>query len=132
MALRTASIASSLRSGRPGHSSTARSAPDDGSPGDVELPRDRVQLRGLDDDPPARAGTGTEQAAGVRSGVVEQVPQIDGGAMQGRHAAQSRRLRLAGDEHGEQRKPGCASDYRKLVSVDIISSLEVITLLFIS
>ncbi len=81
---------------------------------------------------PPGPGPGPSKRSAFVSGVVEQISQIDVGAVQGRHAAQGSRLRLRTGEHGEQENKDAHRDYRRLVSVDIISSLEVMTLLFIS
>ena len=135
-ALCTASSASSRRSGRPGQSSTARSARRGGPPVDAELPGDGVQLRRFDHDAAARLRAGTQHAVGVRAGIVEQIataaPSAACSVVILRNVAASASRAAGSSAERRQSMKGTHGDHRRLVSVDSMSSLVVITLLFIS
>ena len=106
-----------------------------GPPVDAELPRDGAKLRRLHDDAPARAGAGTQHALGIRAGVVEQVRQLHHRRVQRRHRAQRRGLGASlPPRHSARRQVVIdGHDITAGWSVsDSISSLAVITLLFIS
>ena len=131
----TASSTSSRGNGRPGQSSTARSADRGRPPIDAELPRDGAKLRRLDHDAAARPRSRPQHAIGVGAGIVEQIGQPH----RRTHAAWSSVRSVAAcaaeprQKHQKCRSAGNrAWHHRRLVRVDSMSSLVVITLLFIS
>jgi len=63
----------------------------DRPPIDIELAGDGGELRRADGDPPAWSGAGTQQAIGIRAGIVEQIVQEHGRSVQRGHRAQGRR-----------------------------------------
>ena len=104
-------------------------------PGQPMRPRQGGELRGLDHQPPSRRRRGADRLAGARPGALEDVAEPQGRVLDHRQRPRPGELLRRGgqgEEQQQQNQRAHRPPHRIRDSVESISSLAVMTLLFIS